>query len=103
MRDDFREHRSEVRGQSEIAPLVQLLLLETRPLAVHSAATNVAADHEQRTSVTMVRSAVAVLARHPAKFRHRHDDDVVHAIAEVSDKSGNRSREIIEPLRQLAG
>ena len=60
------------------------------------------ANHEQRAGVAVVRAAIAVLARHAAELGHRHDHDVVHAIAEVGDQRGDRAGEIVETLRELA-
>src|SRR5205823_2011930 len=90
-RRDFSEHRPEIRRQSKIASLIQLLLLEARPPSVDLAALHITANNEQRAGVTVIRSAVAVLARHAAELRHRHDDDIVHAIAEVGDESSDRA------------
>src|SRR6185369_3842556 len=103
IRHDFGKYRPEVGREREIAPLVKLFLLEARPLAVYLAALYVAADHEQRAGVAVIRAAVSVLARHAAELGHRHDHDVVHSVAQVSDERGDRAREIVEALRQLAG
>src|SRR2546423_1661545 len=102
MRHDFSKYRSEVSGEREIAALVELLGLEPRPLAVHLATSDVPTDHEQRTGVPVISTAIAVLARHATELGHCHDHDVVHAIAEVGDERRDRAGEIIQPLRELA-
>src|SRR3954465_4647065 len=100
--DDLRKDGAEVGGESEIAALIQLLLLETGPTAMDAASFDTTADNEQRAGVAVVGAAVAVLAGHAAELGHRHDHDVVHAITEVGDKRGDRSGEIVETLRELA-
>ena len=100
---DLREHRAEVGREREIASFVQLLRREARPLSVHLVPLHVTADHEQRARVTVVRSAVAILLRHAPELRHRHDDDVVHPVAEVGDERGDRLREVVEAVRELPG
>src|SRR5207237_1455503 len=89
--------------EREIAALVELLLLETRPLPVYFAATNVPANHEQRAGVTVIGAAIAVLAGHASKLGHRENHDVVHPVAEVSDQRRDRAGEIVETLGELAG
>src|SRR5262245_37014546 len=98
---NFSEYRAEVRGEREIAPLVELLRLETGPLAVHLLAVHAAADHEQRARVSVVRAAIAVLPHRAPEFRHRHDDDVRHAITEIGDERRDRLREVGQTRREL--
>jgi len=55
--------------------------------------------------VTVIGAAVAVFVHRPAELRHRQDDGVGHAIAEVRDQRRDRAREVVEaggelPLRR---
>ena len=97
LRRHLGEHRPEIRRQREIAAFVELLRLEARPLAVDLLSLHVAADHEQRAGVTVIRAAVAVLPHRAAELRHRHDRHVGHAVAEIGDERGDRLREVVEP------
>src|SRR5258706_2739486 len=99
---DLREHRAKVGRESEIATLVELLLLEPGPTPVHLAAFDLPADHEQGAGMTVISAAIAVLAGHAAELGHRENHDVVHPVTEVGDQRGNGTREIIETLRELA-
>ena len=52
--------------------------------------------------MTVIGAAVAVLARRASELRHRQDHDVGHPVAEVGDERGDRPREIVEAIRELA-
>lgn len=52
--------------------------------------------------MTMIGTAIAVLARHPAELRHRQHDDLLHPVTEVGRQRGDTQGEIAEPVRQLA-
>src|SRR6185503_7104030 len=97
----LREDRSEIGGEREIPAFVELFGFQTRPPAVDLAAVHVTTDHEEAACVTVVGSAAAVLPRRPAELRHREDDDVRHAIAEVRHERVDRLRKIVEPRREL--
>ena len=49
----------------------------------------------------MVGAAVAVLVHRAPELRHRQDDGVLHAVAEVGDQRGDRAREIVEAVGEL--
>src|SRR5262249_48318018 len=100
--DDLCEHVPEVGSDGEIAALVPFVGSETRPRAVNVTTTQAAANHEHRIAMTVIRAAVAVLIHRPSKLRHRQNDDVRHAIAEIGDERRDASREVVEPLRELA-
>ena len=100
--DDFAEDVAEVGRDREVAALVALLAREPGPPAVDAAAADAAADHHHRVAVSVVGAAVAVLAHGPAELRHRQDDRVFHAIAEIGDERGDAAREVVEP-RSRAG
>src|SRR5688572_6695115 len=100
IRYDLRKYRAEVCREGEIPPLVKLLLLQARPLAVHLATLHVAADHEQRAGVSMIGAAISIFTRHAPELGHRQNQHVVHSVAEVGDERGDRAREVVETLRQ---
>src|SRR5438045_540823 len=100
---DFTEHRPEVCRQRQVASLVQLLRLETRPAAVNLAALHAAADHEQTTGVSVIGPSTSVLSRGPTELRHRENHDVCHAIAEVRHERKGGFCEVIQSLRELPG
>ena len=97
-----REHRAEVRRQREVAPLVQLLGLEARPLAVHLAALHAAADHEQRAGVAVVR---ARRCRSAAPCGRTRDIVRITTSSMRSPRSVTSAaidaREVVEPVREL--
>ena len=100
--DDLAEDVAEVGRHRQVAAFVALLEREARPPAVDLAAAHAAADHHHRVAVPVIRAAVAVLAHRPPELRHRQDDGVRHAIAEVGDERRDAAREIVEPLGELA-
>ena len=82
---------------------MQLLRLQAGPPPVHLASAHRAADDEQRAGVPVIRAARPVLARHAPELRHRQDDHVVHAVAEIGDERRHRGPEVGEPRGELAG
>src|SRR6185503_15608839 len=98
--DDLREYRAEVSRQREIATLVELLGLEPRPSAEHALPVHVAADHEERRRVAVVRPAIAVLTRGATELRHREYHDVRHAIAEIAHERRDRLGEVVQSCRE---
>src|SRR4051812_28250610 len=72
LRRNFGEDAAEIGRQRKVATLVQLLRLETRPPSVDLLAFHVAANHEERARVTVVRAAISVLPRRAAELGHRH-------------------------------
>src|SRR6266478_5901066 len=79
--DQFTQHATEVGGQGQVAPLVELLLGKPWPVSEYFAAANVAAHDEHDVGMPVIGAAVAVLARRPAEFRHRDQHSIRHAIA----------------------
>ncbi len=75
---------------------------ETRPRTVHAAA-DVAADDHHRVAVPVIGAPVAVLGRGAPEFRHRDDDRVGKTVAEVRRERREAARELVEPVRDLAG
>ena len=52
--------------------------------------------------MAVVGAAVAVLANRAAELRHRHDDDVTHARAEVLRERGDGVAEVAEVVGELS-
>ena len=100
--DDFAEHVAEIGRDREVAALVALSasrpghLPYTRPPR-----TPPPIDHH-RVAVAVVGAAIAVLVHRAPELRHRQDDDVGHAIAEVGDERRDAAAEVVEPRRELA-
>ena len=44
----------------------------------------------------MIGAAVAVLPDRAAELRHRQDDDLLHAVAEISGERGDAATEVVE-------
>src|SRR5690348_18036208 len=57
-----------------------------------STAMHVAAEHEHDVAVPMVCSVGAVFGNRPPELRHRHQDDVLHAVAHVPGERHERDR-----------
>jgi hypothetical protein len=49
----------------------------------------------------MVRAVIAVLLRDASEFRHRHQNDVFHAVAHILAKGRQSGAELTQQLRQL--
>src|SRR5204863_2941987 len=101
-RNDFTEHVAEVGGDGEIAALVALVDREPGPASIHAAAVHRTADEHHRVPVPVIGPAIAVLLHRPSKLRHRHDDDVFHAIAEIGDEGGEGACEVVEAGGELS-
>ena len=71
-----RQSRSEIRGQHQVAPLIELVILKPGPFAVDVAALNVAAHHEHAVRVSVIGAAVAVFMCGAAEFAHGHKNNV---------------------------
>src|SRR5687768_6143031 len=79
----FREYRSEIGRERQIAALVELLARQTRPPAVHLPPFHRPAKEKHRAGVSMVGASVALPARHADELCPRPDGDVGPAIAGV--------------------
>ncbi len=99
---DFAEHVAEVGRQSEVAPVVEFVGVESRPLAVNFPAARRAADDEHGVGVAVVGAAVAVLSCRAPELRHREDHHVVHARAEVCVEGVDAARKFRQTRRELA-
>src|SRR6476661_1050820 len=101
--DDLREDAAEIGRDREVAPVVALFARQPRPAAVDLAAADIlSANDHHRVAVPVVRAAVAVLGDGASELAHREDDDVAHAIAEVSGQRGDAAAEVVEPGGELA-
>jgi hypothetical protein len=50
----------------------------------------------------VIGAAIAVLGDGAAELRHRQDDGVGHALAEIACRAPQTAREVVEPLRDLS-
>src|SRR5215831_15011232 len=62
------DHLTKIGGQGQVAALVELGGIESRPASVDSAALHRATQHEHYVSVSVVGAAIAVFARRAAKL-----------------------------------
>src|SRR5215469_15363464 len=64
----FAEHLPEVSGYGQIAAFIQVLCLESRPVAVNFSAFDRAAKDEHHVGMSVVGAAIPVLAHGAAKL-----------------------------------
>ena len=100
--EDFPEHVTEVGRDGEVATLVALLTPEAGPLAVDTSAPDAPADDHHGVAVPVIGASIAVLTHRSPEFRHRQDNRVGHAIAQVLHESGKAAREVVEPDGKLS-
>ena len=81
---------AEIGRHVEVAAFVKFVVFQALKIAVNLAAFDRIAEDEHRVRVAVVGAACAVLAGRAAKFRHRHQNDVVHTLAEIGAKCGDR-------------
>src|SRR6185312_774543 len=85
-----------------IASLVELLIGQTQPAAVHLAALYLAAEHEHGVGVTVIGAAGAVLMSGASELRHGDQRDVLGAVAHVAPEGCDAVGEVAEPAGKLA-
>src|SRR5215467_9771598 len=100
--ENFAENRAKIRGEREIAPFVELMVVQAGPFAIDLPAAHVSTHHEHAICVAVVRAAVAVFARGPAKFAHGNENDLVHAVAQVLMKCHKSLAKIAQQIRELS-
>ena len=99
---DFGKYISKIGGELEVAGFVELFGSESRPLSVDFAAFDRSAGNEEAACMAMIGTAGAVLTNGAAELRHRENDDVAHAIAEIVIEGSETIAEIFEAVRELA-
>src|SRR5207302_9339775 len=99
--EDLAEHGAKIRAESEVAALIELMVVQAGPLAVDLPAGHVAAHHEHAICVAVVGAPVAVLARGAAEFAHGDENDVLHAVGQVLMKRRETLAEIAQQIREL--
>ena len=78
------------------------MIFESGPIAIDTAALNVAAEDKHAIRVAVVRAAIPVFLRGAAELAHRDHDNIRHAIAHVLMERGQRLPEFPEQIGQLA-
>jgi hypothetical protein len=96
----FAQHVAIVRCDGQVAPFKELLFFQAGPLSVNLPALNPTTDHHHEAAVAVVGSSVAVLLDSTAEFRHRDQDDVLHAITHFLEERGDTARKLTEEIRQ---
>src|SRR5215831_5612444 len=99
---DLTENVAKVRCKRQITTFVRLIALQARPVAVDVSAANTVANHEHRISVTMIGSAVAVLARSTAELGHCQNDHIVHPLAKVDVQRRDGRTELSQQIAELS-
>src|SRR5580693_6916546 len=84
---------AEVCGYGQVAALVELGLIEAGPSPVDFAAFDWATHYEHN---------VGVAASGAAELGHGHDDRIFGQIAEIGPECGERLRELVENVGNLA-
>src|ERR1700751_5784027 len=79
----FRDNTAKVGRQCEVSSFIELVLLESRPLSIHAATLDRSAEHEHNICVTVICTAIAVLARGTSELAHRDNDGLACQIAQV--------------------
>ena len=97
---NLAENGAEVRGERQVAVLIELLGGEAGPLAEDLATVNRAAEREEAGGVPVIGAVVAVLPRCSSEFAHRQDHHVVHPVAQVVIERRNSLPEFAQLLRQ---
>src|SRR5215468_2156936 len=98
---DLREELTEIRGHGEIAPFVELVAGQTRPLPHHTSALHGTAQDEHGRGMSMVGAPVAVLAHGAAELRHGQHHYVAHALPQITIEGGQALGEFRETEREL--
>jgi hypothetical protein len=94
--NQFAKDIAEIRGYGEIAILIEFVGLQARPPAIDFATPNGAAQHHHHVAVAVVGSVVSILFNSAAKLRHRHEDDIFHAVTHIADKCGKRISKLLQ-------
>src|SRR3954454_6186231 len=97
----FGHYGAEIRSECKVASLVELIIIQPRPFAVDMTTTHGTAEHEHDVRVTVIRAAVAVLARGASELAHGNDHCVVGKIAEVIPEGGDGLRQIAQHVVEL--
>src|SRR5690242_15425510 len=95
---DLAKDVAEVSSQREVASFVKLIALKSGPLTVNLSATHAVAHHEHRVGMSVVRATVAVLFHRAAKLRHRQNNNVVHALAQVLIERREAGAELLQEI-----
>src|SRR6185436_10726794 len=99
---NLAEDTPEICGQSKIAALVQLIVLQPWPIAIDLSAANCVTHDEHRIGVSVIGAAVAVLSYGATELRHRQDHNIIHPRAEVSVQSRNCLTELPQQVAELS-
>src|SRR5579883_2597317 len=99
---DDAYHVTKIRGDGEVAALVELRFTQTRPSSVHSRAAHPAARHPHHVAVPVVGAAVAILPYRAAKFGHDEDYGILVGGTHLMDQSGQAVAQRPQVIGQLS-
>src|SRR5712671_6395961 len=100
--DQLSEYGAIIGGDSQVALLEKLFGLQPWPLSVNLPAVDGPTENEHDAAVSVIGAVVSVFGCRASELRHRYQRNVLHAIAHVPRKCGQRISELIEQPRQLA-
>src|ERR1700688_2320854 len=101
-RHQFAEYVPEVRGQVEIAILVELLILESRPFTIDLSSLDAAAEREHNVGMAVIGTAIAILFRGAAELAHGYYGHIRHPVTQVAVERSQRLAEVSQQVRKLA-
>src|SRR6202521_6223823 len=78
------------------------MIVEAGPLAVDLSAFYFAAHYEHAVGVAVIGAAIAVFFGSAAELAHGNYYDVLHAVAHVLMKGGQRLAEVFQQIGELA-
>src|SRR5215475_11754632 len=99
--DEFAQYGPKIGGNSEVAPLEQLLLLKSRPCSVDFAAGHRATHHHHETAMPMIGAAGAILFNGAAELGHGYNHHVFHAVAKILTEGRDRVGKLIQKIGKL--
>src|SRR6266550_2226484 len=99
--ENLADYRAEVRGEREVAAVVELMVVQPGPFAVDLPALHVTAHEQHAIRVAMIGAAIAVFLSGAAEFAHSHEDDILHAVAHISMKRSQALAQVFQQTRQL--
>ncbi len=98
---NLADYGAEVRGEREVAAVVELMVVQPGPSAVDLPALHVAAHEQHAIRVAVIGAAIAVFLGGAAEFAHGHEDDILHAVAHISMKRSQALAQVFQQIRQL--
>src|SRR5690349_21990443 len=100
--EDFAHYAAKIGGEHEVAAFVELVIVKTGPLPVNASAFHVSAHDEHAIRMAVISTSIPILFCGAAEFAHGYKHDVLHSIAHVLVKRGERLPQIPQKIRELS-